>query len=302
MILGLGGSNATVGTVDYVREMKIPTYVAIASAPQVTHPFNRYLFRGATTESARYGEIYAEFLTQFLQVKDIAVISGADEYAKNEADNTQRMLKKWYGVDLGKRVEFKVGDTDFTPQILELKKANPQIVLAMGHTPEVSIIIRQMRELGMNQPIFIGAASVDNQLISKAGSAAEGVMGGWLKPLYFDSKHPDMVEFMRVWTEYLGTVPAGRPNLYDLMGFSEMYVVAEGLRRAGPQPTREKFIDALEALKDYRVSEIATPRTFTKWHHIGNLRQQILVVLAGRWVPLMWSPTRESEILAEFKK
>lgn len=302
MILGLGGSNATIGTVDYVRNMEIPMYVAIASAPQVTHPFSRYLFRGATTESARYGEVNAEFLTQFLQVKDIAVISGADEYAKNEADNTQRMLKEWFGVEVGRRVEFKVGDTDFTPQILQLKGVNPEIVLAFGHTPEVSIIVRQMRELGMDQPIFVGAASVDNEFIASAGYAAEGVMGGWLKPLYLDSKHPDMVEFMRLWSDYLGTVPAGRPNLYDLMGFSEMYVVAEGLRRAGPDPTREKFIDALESLKDYRVSEIATPRTFTDWHHIGNLRQQVMVVLAQRWVPLKWSPERESEILAEFKQ
>lgn len=301
MILGLGGSNATIGTVDYARDNKIPMYVAIASAPQVTHPFSRYLFRGATTESARYGEIYAEFLTQFLQMKNIAIISGADEYAKNEADNTQRMLKKWYGVEVGKRVEFKVGDTDFTPQILELKRANSEIVLALGHTPEVSIIIRQMRELGMDQPIFGGAATVDNELIANAGYAAEGYMGGWLTPLYLDSNHPDMVEFKRVWSEYLGTVPAGRPNLYDLMGFTEMHVIAEGLRRAGPDPTRENFIDALESLQDYRVNEMASPRTFTNWHHIGNLRQQIMVVLGQRWVPLKWSPVRESEILAEFK-
>src|SRR5262249_51773616 len=122
MIVSLSGSNPTIGTLDYVRDAKIPSYIAIASAPQVTHPFNRYLFRGASTESARFGELYAEFLTQFLQVKRIGILSGADENAKNEADNTERMLAKWYGVKVEGRAEFKVGDKDFTPQILTMKQ------------------------------------------------------------------------------------------------------------------------------------------------------------------------------------
>src|SRR4051812_29950606 len=128
MIMGLSGSNPTIGTLDYSRENKIPTYVAIASAPQVTHPFNRYLFRGASTESARFGELYAEFLTQFLQVKRVGILSGSDENAKNEADNTERMLEKWYGVKAEGRAEFKVGDKDFTPQILKMKQLTPEIV------------------------------------------------------------------------------------------------------------------------------------------------------------------------------
>jgi hypothetical protein len=64
---------------------------------------------------------------------------------------------------------------------------------------------------------------------------------------------------------------------------------------------REKFIDALESLQNYRVSEIATPRSFTNWHHIGNLRQTIMVVIAGHWVPLRWDPLRESEVLINYK-
>ena len=53
MMMGLSGSNPTVGTVEYSREAKIPSYAVLASAPQYTHPFNRYLFRGGATESAQ---------------------------------------------------------------------------------------------------------------------------------------------------------------------------------------------------------------------------------------------------------
>lgn len=302
MILGLSGSNPTVGTLDYVREAKVPSYIAIASAPQVTHPFSRYLFRGASTESARYGEVYAEFLTQYLKVTKIGILSGADENAKNESDNVERMLDKWYKIKVETRADFKVGDKDFTPQILKMKEANPEIILAIGQTPEVSIIIKQIRDLGLKQPIFGGAAAVDNSIIINAGTAAEGYMGGWLTPLYLDSTHPDMVKYSQAFSKLYPNAPKGRPNLYDIMGYTEVYVIAEGLRRAGRDLDREKFVAALETLKDYRVSEIASLRTFTDWHHIGNLRQQILVVQGQKWVPIRWEAARESEILSSYKK
>src|ERR1700744_2930090 len=74
MIFGLSGSNPTVGTLNYVRDLKVPNYFSIASAPQITHPFNRYFFRGTANESSRYGELYSEFITQFLQVKRVAIL------------------------------------------------------------------------------------------------------------------------------------------------------------------------------------------------------------------------------------
>ena len=301
MIFGVSGSNPTVGTIEYLKGREVPTYVSIASAPQVTHPFNRYMFRGGTTESARYGELYAEFLTQFLQAEKIAILSGSDEFAKNEGDATERFLKEWYDIEATVRLEFNVGDKDFTPQLLEIKGTEPDVIVTLGHVTEAQIVVRQARELGLQQPIFGSGAMVDNALIANAGYAAEGFIGGWLTPLFLDSQHPDMVAFMEAWRAANPDAPVGRPNVFDLLGYADMHVVAEGLRRAGEDLTRESFVDALETLEDYRVSEVATPRTFTDWHHIGNLRMNMMVVLGQHWVPLRWSPQRESTVLDEFR-
>src|SRR6266487_461409 len=77
-VMSVGGSNATVGAVDYMKEKGVPYYVSIASAPQVTWPHARNLFRGGTTETARYGELYAEFLATHYKAKRIAIISGRE--------------------------------------------------------------------------------------------------------------------------------------------------------------------------------------------------------------------------------
>lgn len=302
MMLGLSGSNPTVGTVEYSREAKVPSYAVLASAPQYTHPFNRYLFRGGATESARYGELNAEYLIEFLQAKRIAMLSGTDENAKNEGDNTEKMLEKWYGVKLVMRAEFKVGDKDFTPQLLQAKQANADVIVTLAQVPEVSILLRQARELGIKQAIMGSPAAVENGVIAGAGLNAEGYTGGWLSGQFLDSVHPDMVKFREAWAKLHPDAPKGRPNLFDVLGYSEMYVISEAMKRAGPDLTREKLVDALETIENYKVSEIATPRTFTNWHHIGNFRMQYMVVLGQHFVPLRFDPHRESEILKEYKK
>lgn len=302
MIFGLSGSNPTMGTLDYVKGLKVPNYYTVASAPPITHPYNRYLFRGATAESGRYGEVYSEFITQFLKVKRIAILSGADENAKNEADNVFHHLESWYHITPLMRAEFKVGDRDFTPQILQAKQSNPELLLVTGQTPEASIIVRQARELGMRQPIFVGAASVDNALIANDGYAAEGVIGAWPLPLFPDSEDPDMVKFRTAWQKLNPNAPKGRPNLFDVYAYGDTYVIAEALRRAGRDLTRENFVDALEQMKDYRISSVATPRTFTTHEHIGNNMLRMLVVVAQHWVPLGWEPSRPSELMSEFQK
>jgi len=302
MILSLAGSNSTVGAIEFVKQRQLPMYVSIASAPPVTQPFNKYLFRGGTTEAARYGEVYSEFLAQGLQARRVGIISAHDEYSKNEADAVARHLKAWFNQDPVKRVEFNIADKDFTPQLLELKQANPDVIFISGHPAGGAIILRQARELGLTQAVFGSATMVDNAVPANAKSAAEGFTAAWLLPLYMGSKHPDMVKFETAWRKEYPNMPTGRPNVFDLLGYGDTYVIAEGLKRAGRDLTVDKFITALETLRNYRVSMVATPRTFTPEHHIGNLLIHVMQVKNGEWVPVDWEPKRPSDILKNLKK
>jgi branched-chain amino acid transport system substrate-binding protein len=301
MVFSVAGSNSTVGTIDFVKERQRVMYVSIASAPQVTHPFNKYLFRGGTNEAARYGEVYSEFVSQFLQAKKLAVLSGRDEYAKNEADAVGRLLKTWWSITPEVRQEFNIGDKDFTPQLLEIKKAEPEVLMVHGNPAEGAIILRQARELGITSAIFVSPTMIDRSFPATAKLAAEGATSMLNVPYFFDSKEPAMVTWITAWQKEYPNMPAGRPNNFDLLGYTDMYCVAEGLKRAGKDIDTNKFITALESLDHYRVSEIATPRTFTAKHHIGNFLLQPVVVLNGHWLPLRWAPQHESDILREFQ-
>lgn len=301
MIFSVAGSNSTVGTIDFVKSRQIPMYVSLASAPQVTKPFSTYLFRGASNEVGRYGEVDSEFLTQFLKASKVAIISGRDEYAKNEADAITHYLKDWWNVTPLTRQEFTVGDKDFTPQLLAIKSANPQLIIMNANPTEGSIILRQLRELGMTQAVFGGSSMVQESVPETAKFAAEGLTATYNLPYMIGSSEPAMKKWDEAWHKEYPNLPPGRPNHYDLMAYTDMYCVAEALKRTGLDLTTDKFIAALETLDQYRVNEIATPRTFTAKEHIGNLSLQPMVVLNGHWVPLNWRPAHPSDILKAYE-
>ncbi|MDB5636467.1 MAG: hypothetical protein JWP51_1375 [Bradyrhizobium sp.] len=301
LIFCVAGSNGTIGSIDFVRENGRVMYVSFASAPGVTWPFARNLFRGGTTEVPRYGELYAEFLHDQLKAEKVAILSGREEYPKNEGDALTAQLKSWYQTEPVKRTEFNIGDKDFTPQLLEIQAANPQVIAIFGNPAEAAIAMRQAKELGMNQPFFVGSNMVDQGLLSAAKQSAEGTSGFALIPLLPTSSNPEMKSWLAKWKQEYPNLPVGRPNTFDLLAYADMYVLADALKRAGRDLSTEKLIDALEATKEYRVGSIATPRTFTKKHHIGNLRLQAMQVKDGEWQPVAFEGKHESDILKRYE-
>jgi branched-chain amino acid transport system substrate-binding protein len=301
MIFCVAGSNGTLGAIDFVRENGRVMFVSFASAPGVTWPFARNMFRGGTTEVPRYGELYAEYLHDYLKATKIAILNGREEYPKNEGDALTAQLKNWYQTAPVKRAEFNIGDKDFTPQLLEIQGADPQVIAIFGNPAEAAIAMRQAKELGINASFFLGTTMVDQSLLNVAKQAAERASGFALLPLLPSSSNPEMKSWLTKWKQEYPNLPAGRPNVFDVLSYSDMYAVADALKRAGKDLTTDKLIDALEATHDYRVGAIASPLTFTKKHHIGNLRLQAMQVKNGEWEPVAFEGKRESDILKRYQ-
>jgi branched-chain amino acid transport system substrate-binding protein len=301
MIFCVAGSNGTLGAIDFVRENGRVMFVSFASAPGVTWPFARNMFRGGTTEVPRYGELYAEYLHDYLKATKIAILNGREEYPKNEGDALTAQLKNWYQTAPVKRAEFNIGDKDFTPQLLEIQGADPQVIAIFGNPAEAAIAMRQAKELGINASFFLGTTMVDQSLLNVAKQAAEGANGFALLPLLPSSSNPEMKSWVAKWKQEYPNLPAGRPNVFDVLSYSDMYAVADALKRAGKDLTTDRLIDALEATHDYRAGAIASPLTFTKKHHIGNLRLQAMQVKNGEWEPVAFEGKRESDILKRYQ-
>ncbi len=223
--------------------------------------------RGGTTEVPRYGELYAEYLHDYLKATKIAILNGREEYPKNEGDALTAQLKNWYQVAPVKRAEFNIGDKDFTPQLLEIQGANPQVIAIFGNPAEAAIAMRQAKELGMNEQFFLGTTMVDQSLLNIAKRAAEGASGFALLPLLPSSSNPEMKAWVAKWKQEYPDLPAGRPNVFDVLSYTDMYVVANALKRAGKDlrptslSTRSKPRMTIESARSLRRSR--SPRSIT---------------------------------------
>jgi ABC-type branched-subunit amino acid transport system substrate-binding protein len=73
-------------------------------------------------------------------------------------------------------VRFEDGHTEFTDQLNAIKKSNSDAVVLWGDAKEMGLIINQMREMGMNHPVYTCDRSVSPEFLEVAGANAEGVV------------------------------------------------------------------------------------------------------------------------------
>ena len=79
---------------------------------------------------------------------------------------------------------------------------------------------------------------------------------------------------------------AGRTEPLEIYGPAGTTYVIEGLRRAGPNPTRESFIDAMETIKDWDSGGILPPVSFSKTDHHAQRAGFVCELRDGRFAPL----------------
>ena len=98
-----------------------------------------------------------------------------------------------------------------------------------------------------------------------------------------------MREFEARLKRLLSSMPQGRPNNYDIIGYGSAYVVALAVQATGCQLTRAKLLDAWSNLKDdssvqdWRFGCYPSGKRFTPSDHQGNYRLGAAIVNKGEW-------------------
>jgi ABC-type branched-subunit amino acid transport system substrate-binding protein len=70
---------------------------------------------------------------------------------------------------------FNDGETDFKTQLERIKKTSPDAILIWGNAKESGLILNQIREAGMNQPVYGSDRMVNSEFLKIAGKNADGV-------------------------------------------------------------------------------------------------------------------------------
>lgn len=105
----------------------------------------------------------------------VAVIRTTGRYGREGTKHFNRTATR-LGFPIIIEERFNDGESDFKPQLERIKKISPDAILMWGNARESGLIVKQIRELGMEQPIFGSDRMVSPEFLKIAGKHAEGVV------------------------------------------------------------------------------------------------------------------------------
>ena len=119
----------------------------------------------------------------------------------------------------------------------------------------------------------IGALGADFESTHKRVNNPAAVKNFYL-PYQFKAPmgSPEMKKWEEMFVKHLekSELPEnGIPTNFYYFGLPTAIATVEAFKRAGPQPSREKFIAAMETLKDFDTGVLADKVTITRENHVG---------------------------------
>jgi branched-chain amino acid transport system substrate-binding protein len=124
------------------------------------------------------------------------------------------------------------GDNDFSAQISRLQALDqkPDVIFISSYGTDVGVIVRALREIGIDSPVMGGDSYDDpalhENLGEKFGSDVYFVTHTWMGP----EAHPDMPKFLELYEEVHGAAP---DTAFVATGWDTIMLMAEAVKAAG---------------------------------------------------------------------
>jgi branched-chain amino acid transport system substrate-binding protein len=197
------------------------------------------------------------------------------------------------GVKVVLQEKFKSGDTDYTAQANAVKQANPDAMYLCGLPADGGRMLPQLKRAGITSKLLGDTVFGDTVVPKLAGPAADGFYALWINATQFMGENSGpMGEWKGRFAKAFPNPPPSTPNSFSLAGYADFYVFADGLRRAGKDPTQEKMIAGLEQERNFVAGKdgffkwavpIGLPRSFKEGDHKGNRECVLIIVKNGEY-------------------
>ena len=121
------------------------------------------------------GTVAGDYIAKAFKGKNIAILNDKTTYGKGLADETKKALNK-AGVTEKMYESYNKGDKDFNAIVSRLKRDNIDLVYVGGYHQEAGLILRQMRDQGLQTVLMAGDAMADKEFASITGPAGAGTL------------------------------------------------------------------------------------------------------------------------------
>ena len=217
--------------------------IAPSTGAMVFHkPVNPYVFNVRSSYQAE-AQRAIEHLYQ-VTLERVAVVHVDDSFGADCLEGAQKGFEA-----AGKRpvavIKADREKPDYPAIVKQLKDVNAQAVLWIGSSVAVSDGVKALRQAGSAAQVVTVSNNASGGFIKQLGKDAHGVIVSQVFPNVRALGIPINSEADRLFKG------KGEVTPQAMEGFASAKVLVEALRRAGPRPTREKVIDALNSMSHY---------------------------------------------------
>lgn len=242
-LFGYIGTPTSVVALPMAIKEKIPFIAPFSGAMVLREPFSRYAFH----VRASYNDETALIVKQLtnLGLKKIAVFYQNDAYGKAGLDGVNLALGR---LSLKPVAEATVerNSVDVAQAVKTLVAAGPDAVVQIGAYKACAAFIREARKSGYGGTFYNVSFVGTQALADELGKDGAGVVVSQVVPSPYNPAR-------QIAREFAEAVKAANnkevsANFSSMEGYLAARLFAEGLRRAGPKPTRELLMTGLESI------------------------------------------------------
>ena len=249
-IVGANGSGINIATAPIVNRLGVSQVGTVSTNPLVTVDekgnVRPYSFRICFTDPYQ-GKLIAYFAAKELKRLNAAILY---DVGNDYSQGLREFFMKSYGEYGGKVVAdhgFRGGqDVDFRAQLTDIRDKGADVLMLPNMGKEMALIMKQARELGLNDIIFVGGDGYGEFMWEIAGSAMEGSY--WIN--HVAPEDPEMAPFFKAYKERWKDECKEFVN--GVLGYDSVYWVADAIGRAGAADPK-LIRDALESTKNLKL-------------------------------------------------
>ncbi len=177
-------------------------------------------------DDRQMGYLLVDYMIRKMDYKRIAIIRASNRYGRfgvREVKDSARRMGRPVVIEMA----YKLGQDDYSLQIDRVAEVKPDVIVHWGDAREAGIILRQLRERGMNQPFLTSDRAVSREFLKYAGSHAEGVIAGY--PWNPEADNPRYREFREGFVKRFHD----EPETYAAHGYDGMNMLIWAIQVAG---------------------------------------------------------------------
>ncbi|HEY2962663.1 MAG TPA: ABC transporter substrate-binding protein [Pyrinomonadaceae bacterium] len=236
-IIGGGTSGNNRAAAPKAQSSHIPLIAPSSTDPAVTKAGD-YIFRTCFVDSFQ-GEVMASFAANTLKAKKAAILFDFNSpYGRGLTEFFELSFAKLGGQIVNKQ-SYTQGDADFKGQLSSIKAAEPDVIYIPGYYGDVTVIAKQARALGLEQPLLGGDGWDAPELWQLGGDALNN---SYISTHYsVDSPSPAIQSFVQQYKQRYGNLV---PDAHAALAYDATRLLFDAIKRAGTTDS-QKLRDAL---------------------------------------------------------